>query len=248
VKFTPSGGDVEVCWEWVDRPEREARVVGEASAGALRVSVRDTGIGIAPADQEAIWDEFRQLQPAGEGTGLGLALTRRLVGLLGGRVWLESEPGRGSTFTFVLPRQLPERSAAPEPLPAVTPGRRLALVIEDHPPTNKLLCDWLRDAGLRAESALDGVTGVAEARRLLPQLIVLDIHLPGLDGWQVLEELKADPTTAAIPVVIVSISDPELPARGLPVQAIFVKPIDRDEFLRRLGQHLPVARPDQANP
>jgi signal transduction histidine kinase len=72
------------------------------------VEVRDTGVGIAPADQQAIWDEFRQLRPSAEGrqgTGLGLALTRRLVGLLGGSIWLESAVGRGSTFSFVLPRR-----------------------------------------------------------------------------------------------------------------------------------------------
>jgi len=110
IKFTPGPGTVTVYWEWVERPERTAPLVPVSAAGAIRVAVSDTGIGIAPADQEVIWEEFRQLPAPGggarEGTGLGLALTRRLVQLLGGSIWVDSQVGKGSTFTFVLPRTL----------------------------------------------------------------------------------------------------------------------------------------------
>jgi signal transduction histidine kinase len=110
IKFTPAGGKVTVAWEWIAEARLDAPVVVEASAGAIRIKVRDTGIGISLEDQKTIWDEFRQVRatsPEGEqGTGLGLALTRRLVDLLGGGVGLESTVGQGSTFTVVLPRRL----------------------------------------------------------------------------------------------------------------------------------------------
>jgi two-component system sensor histidine kinase EvgS len=112
VKFTPRGS-VTIRCQWMERPEREAAVVPESDAAALRIAVLDTGIGIAPEDQELIWEEFRQTpvvaMQAGAipGTGLGLALTRRFVQHMGGVVWLESKLAEGSTFTFVLPRKPP---------------------------------------------------------------------------------------------------------------------------------------------
>src|SRR5262249_55737260 len=146
---------------------------------------------------------------AAEGTGLGLALTRRLVNLMGGTFWFRSAPGAGSCFSFALPLQ-PVR---PRPrdgtgtssveVPALpTSGQPAALVIEDHVPTNKLLTDWLLEAGLEVASAFSGPEGLELARRLRPQLILLDIRLPGMDGWQVLTELKGHAETAAIPVMV----------------------------------------------
>lgn len=113
IKFTPHGS-VTVCCHWVERTERGAAVVLESEATALRVAVRDTGIGIALEDQEAVWEEFRHFPAVAHkvgvipGTGLGLALTRRFVQNMGGNVWLESKPDEGSTFTFVLPRKPPQ--------------------------------------------------------------------------------------------------------------------------------------------
>jgi PAS domain S-box-containing protein len=241
IKFTPAKGEVVVSWEWVATAERDAAVVPETEAQAVRVAVADTGIGIAPEDQELIWDEFRQAKPsamtAQEGTGLGLALTRRLVRLLGGSIGMQSELGRGSTFTFVIPRRLPPVSAVEEN--CQDNHCPLGLVIEDHPPTNKLLVDWLAGAGMTTASAYDGQTGLAEARRLHPQLVVLDVQLPRLDGWQVLTALKSDPATATIPVVIVTVGDDRHPVSGLGVQEFFVKPIDRDTFLDRVRDLCP---------
>jgi len=243
IKFTPAQGTVTVRCRWLQGTEPEAAVVDEARALAIRVEVQDTGIGIAAEHQAAVWEEFRQVrQGSGDqaGTGLGLALTRHLVQLLGGQIGLQSQPGQGTTVTFILPRQLPPLPAIPEEAtPADGPSQPLALVIEDHPPTHKLLADWMSDAGLSIASAFDGNVGLAKAHALKPQLIILDIHLPIKDGWQVLGELKGDPETAAIPVVIVSITGASPPEGGLDVKEFFVKPLDRDRFLGRLQELLP---------
>jgi signal transduction histidine kinase len=112
IKFTPRGS-VTIRCQWVERPERDAAVVPESEAPALRIAVLDTGIGIAPEEQELIWEEFRQAPVVAmqvgaiPGTGLGLALTRRFMQHMGGAVWVESKLGEGSTFTFVLPRKPP---------------------------------------------------------------------------------------------------------------------------------------------
>ena len=244
IKFTPPGGSVRVTGRWVDEVGQDAVPCPHADAGGLRVDVTDTGIGIAAEHHERIWEEFRQVNNPGrteEGTGLGLALTRRLMELLGGAVWLEtSSPGAGSCFAVVLPLLpvaagfQPADASGRHGKPRRRGGKPLALVIEDHMPTNKLLADWLLDAGLETSSAFDGVAGLEQARRLRPRLIVLDFRMPRLDGRQVLTALKADPRTRDIPVVIMSIlDDRDLPA-GLDVADWLVKPLDREEFLERL--------------
>jgi PAS domain S-box-containing protein len=244
IKFTPKGS-VTIRCQWIDRADRDAPPAPVTTADALRVDVIDTGIGISPEDQGRIWEEFRQIPSAAQqvgaipGTGLGLALTRQLVQHMGGAVWMQSQLGAGSTFSFVLPRKPPakpsDRDTDPEigetPAPPDTP---LALVIEDYPATNKLLVDWLHEAGLSAASAFDGESGLMQARRLHPQLILLDLQLPQFDGWQVLTALKQDPATASIPVVIVTATEEQSPPSGLAVQEFFVKPLQREDFFRRL--------------
>jgi signal transduction histidine kinase len=242
IKFTPAGS-VTIRCQWMDTADREAAPVAEDAATALRFEVIDTGIGIAPEHQTAIWEEFRQVPSAAHqvgaipGTGLGLALTRQLVQHMGGVVWLDSTLGQGSTFSFVLPRRPPPVEHAPD---ASRPGARsdlgtpLALVIEDYPATHKLMVDWLNEAGLATASAFDGESGLSQARQLQPRLILLDLHLPTLDGWQVLTALKQDPATASIPVVIVTATEEQAPPGDLTVQEFFVKPLQREEFFRRL--------------
>ncbi len=242
IKFTPSGGEVAVSWQWLAAPRLDGPVVPEAEADAIRLSVRDSGVGIAPEDQQTIWEEFRQVRPTSpegqQGTGLGLALTRRLVSLLGGTIGLESTVDRGSTFTVVLPRHLPHSDESCEACWA-NGSRPLALVIEDHRPTNKLLCDWLAGAGLRTQAAFDGQAGLELARSSHPALILLDIHLPILDGWQVLTELKGDPALAGIPVTIISVNEDRPRPNSFAVLDFFVKPVERDTFLRRLREVQP---------
>ena len=240
IKFTPPKGRVTIRCQWVGRATRDAPPAAEAEASAVRVEVTDTGAGIAVKDQEKIWDEFRQLptgpvaEGASQGTGLGLTLARQLVRRMGGAIWVESAPGAVSTFGFVLPRRPPPEKSAEADAAGEASARPLALVVEDYPPTHKLLADWLTEAGLATASATDGETALALARRLHPRVIVLDLQLPKRDGWEVLTELKNDPTTADIPVVVVTVGEDRPRPTGLNVQEFFVKPLHREDFFRRL--------------
>jgi PAS domain S-box-containing protein len=245
VKFTPAGGRVETT----------ARRVGDQ----VEVVVLDTGVGIAPADQQRIFEQFVQVDSSArrehEGTGLGLALTRRLVELQGGRIWVESTPGEGSRFGFTVPLAVQaERPSHEEPLealalpdaaPAATPvgppsppadGRPLVLAVEDSADGRDLLRTILDGAGYAVTTLNDGASTVEWARALQPTAITLDVMMPGPDGWQVLRELKADPATRDIPVVIVSIIDDEQQGYALGAAGYVVKPIDRGELLHTLQQ------------
>jgi signal transduction histidine kinase/ActR/RegA family two-component response regulator len=223
VKFTPDGGSVEV---------RAARREDE-----LVVTVTDTGVGIPPEDRERIFESFQQGGRGvarEEGTGLGLTLTRRIVELFGGRLWLESEVGVGSTFGFAVPLEASAgeqiRSGAPES------GRTSILLVDDDRASLDLMTAYLESSGLHLARATDGVEALELARQLLPAALVLDIRLPNLDGWQVLDRLRQDPRTAAIPIVVVSVLDE--PARGLArgAAAYLLKPVSRDDLLVALAQ------------
>jgi signal transduction histidine kinase/DNA-binding response OmpR family regulator len=226
IKFTPENRQVGVRASW--------------GRGEVSCAVWDTGIGIKQEDQERIFEEFHQLEATAarqyEGTGLGLALTKKLVELHGGRIWVQSALGEGSTFGFTLP--VVEPSVTP---PATRPlleeiGRPVILLVEDDPKTRELLRFSLSRVGFRMAEALDGEEAVMQARSLQPALIILDILLPKKDGWEVLRELKEDAVTRDIPVVIVSIVDE--PERGFSLGAAdyLLKPLDREDFLRRLGR------------
>lgn len=232
IKFTPEGGSVSV----------------EASAGegGVRMTVADSGPGIAPDDQAAVFEEFRQLGDAtarGEGTGLGLALTRRLVEAHGGRMELSSVPGEGSRFTAVFPQpELPEPvpPANDEPAAGRAAGRipgADVLVIEDDPSAVRLLRTYLEADGYGVRVAADGPSGLAEARAHQPAAILLDILLPGMDGWEVLRELKADPALRDVPVIVVTVVDERGLGLALGATDYFLKPVDRTALLARLARY-----------
>lgn len=246
IKFTPAGGSVRVSATVMDK--------------AARFCVSDTGVGVVPADQERIFSEFQQADGSSsrqyEGTGLGLALTRKFIELHGGRIWVESQAGKGSNFYFTLPlpakRTLPtaipaERPAAP-PEPAPAPATLAApaaadstaeektriLVVEDEPGTRDLMGHWLRQAGYSVDFAAEGSEAVEKAKAERPFAICLDIMLPDRDGWQVLHQLKSDPLTADIGVIICSALDnPDL-GFALGAADYCVKPLSRRPLLDKL--------------
>jgi len=225
VKFTPDGGSISI------RADREE--------SALSITVTDTGIGVPPEDQERIFESFQQGRRGTakeEGTGLGLTLSRRFVDLMGGRMWLQSTPGQGSTFGFSIPGLSHRASSAAHGMsggefPAV-------VVVDDDRASLDLLSAYADGWPIRVVRAHDGVEGLEIIRREQPAAVVLDIELPRRDGWNVLADLKADPVTADIPVVIASVLDERARAMALGAHSYLLKPIGRDQLfdaLRHVG-------------
>jgi signal transduction histidine kinase/CheY-like chemotaxis protein len=223
VKFTGEGGSVAV------------RAVRDGSE--IRITVTDTGIGVPEADRERIFESFQQGGRGSsreEGTGLGLTLSRRIVELLGGRMWLETEVDRGSTFGFSIPVRERERAATGHGGRPSTAGGEV-VVIEDDRPSLDLFSAYLSGAALTVTTARDGQSGLAAVRRTRPDAVLLDIRLPGIDGWSVLSALKAEPETRDIPVIVVSIVDEQARGVELGAAAYLVKPVRREELLSALA-------------
>jgi PAS domain S-box-containing protein len=185
------------------------RIFGERAADQIRIAVEDTGVGIAPDDQSRIFDEFAVLdnprRAEGEGTGLGLAICRRLASLLKGEITLRSEPGRGSTFTLVLPSSVltlsqPEPPAHDEALADPEADRGAILVAEDHPDSRQTLARVLRRMGYRVLEASNGrdALAMAASERLLA--VLMDVNMPLMDGIEATQTLRADARTRDLPI------------------------------------------------
>ena len=220
VKFTGDGGSVVVQ--------------AQRGPAEIRITVTDTGIGVPQVDRERIFESFQQGGRGAsreEGTGLGLTLSRRIVELLGGAMWLESEVGIGSTFGFSIPA--PELTEAGDTGP--TEQTRNVVVVEDDRASLDLLTAYLSGADLEVTTARDGQSGLETVRRLRPLAVLLDIRLPGIDGWAVLRALKADPNTEHIPVIVVSIVDEQARGAALGASAYLVKPVSYDALLSALA-------------
>ena len=216
VKFTPDGGSVTVS---VNRDDDD-----------LVVTVADTGIGIPPEDHERIFETFQQAGRRGsreEGTGLGLDLCRKIVGLFGGRMWLESAVGVGSTFGFVIPARF-EGGADIAPEASEFP---VVVLVDDDRASLDLISAYLDGSPTQLVRCRDGIEALDMIRRVLPTAVVLDIRLPLRDGWQVLADLKADPETAQIPVIIASVVDERPRGMALGAAAYLLKPVRRDDLM-----------------
>ena len=212
-----------------------SRISGPGKADQVRVSVSDTGIGMTQEQVAKLFQRFQQADASTTrqfgGTGLGLALTKAFASILGGDVEVRSAPGRGSTFTVSLPVVLPEPEAVAltaqtiEDDDAVASGE-VVLVVDDDETQLHLMSRFLMREGFVARTAADGQTGLAQARRLRPRAILLDVTMPGMDGWSVLSALKADPELADIPVVMVTFVAERALATSLGAADYIVKPVD----------------------
>ncbi len=223
-------------------------------ADMLVVSVIDTGLGIALADQPKVFERFKQvgdtLTDKPKGTGLGLPICREIVEHHGGRVWLESELGKGSTFSFSLPiadgaqpslpldlatvvRQLRDQIVVTTPRTAERQPR--ILVVDDEANIRELLTQEFTEAGYAVVTAANGREAVAEVRRQRPDLIVLDVMMPEMNGFDVAAVLRNDPQTLDIPIIILSIVQDRERGFRLGVDRYLTKPIDTDVLFREVG-------------
>src|SRR3989440_4706502 len=231
-----------------------ARVMGKGSE-QITMAVRDTGIGMSSEQMGRLFQEFVQADPSTTrkygGTGLGLAISRRFCQMMGGDIAVQSELGRGSTFTIRLPARIEAaqptgpllRRARPERAPKTPVKGSLILIVDDDQTVCDVMGRYLEREGFAVRTATGGREGLKLARELHPAAITLDINMPDLDGWTVLAAIKGDPQLASIPVVLVTIEDNRSRGYSLGATEYLTKPIDRERLIALLREiSSPVAR------
>ncbi len=211
----------------------------EADVEWLDFAIVDTGIGLTEAQRSKLFQAFVQADSSTTrnygGTGLGLAITQVFVQMMGGDISVDSVPGQGSTFRFTIPASRIDGVSDMVEQHAMTGGRGRVLIIDDEERARKLMAEAVTEAGFLPEEASNGATGLEMARQNRPEAIVLDIIMPGRDGWSVLQEIKADEKLCDIPVVLATaVSDREM---GLAFGAAehLVKPIEPANLLAALN-------------
>jgi signal transduction histidine kinase/DNA-binding response OmpR family regulator len=207
---------------------------GPAGLPEILVSVADTGPGISQEDQSKLFQPFSQVDDSPTrktgGTGLGLSISQQLIQLHGGRIGVHSEPGKGSTFYFTLPIQRPKAEAAQ------ARGGKPILAVDDDRQVLALYERYLGPQGYDVVGLTDPSKAVERARQLKPFAITLDIMMPGVDGWQVLTELKRDPETRDIPVIVCSIVEQQERGFSLGAADYLLKPILQDDIISALNR------------
>ena len=214
----------------------------------VRISVSDTGIGVPVDQRDTIFEKFRQardtLAEKPRGTGLGLPICKHIVEHHGGRIWIEDAEGGGTRFSFVIPRaQLSERPA-PHPARALAEQLRRGvegreaeiLVVDDDPGVRELLRQMLEEGGHRVRTAADGVAAVAEIRESRPDLVILDVLMPGLSGFDVAALLRSDPDTRDLPIVILSVITDPARSQSLGIDRYLTKPLKQEDLLAAIRE------------
>jgi PAS domain S-box-containing protein len=235
LKFTPKGESIVVGADL--SPDRKY----------VSIYVKDYGAGIPKEKQHSIFERFRQVDETVKrkhgGTGLGLSITKGLVESLGGRIWVESELGKGAKFIFTLPLKPNFADQGngyslvhqePKELSDIDPLKRSILVVEEDESVLYSLARFFKEEGCEVITAQNGYEALQKARRFNPHAIMLDVMLPGMDGWQVLQELKDDSRTEHIPVIIISSLDNKELGFSLGAVDYLVKPVDRYRLMRRI--------------
>ncbi|MCI2430377.1 PAS domain S-box protein [Candidatus Acetothermia bacterium] len=205
--------------------EGEIVLTARRREGAVMVSVSDTGIGLSEKDLQKLFQKFYRsenphVRKAG-GTGLGLAITKAILDRHNGKIEVVSQPNKGSTFSVWLPALIHSTSSAPRPT---------VLVIEDELEIAKLISKYIQKLGYQTEMALTAQEGLEKALKLKPQLITLDVLMPDMDGFTLIQRLKDHPQTAPIPVIFLSIVQDRLHGLRLGASAYLTKPIDERKF------------------
>ena len=245
IKFTPQGGRVAV------RSSRRGQ--------DLVLSVTDSGIGIPDAERKRVFERFYQVDTGDyyEGTGIGLAMCRELATLLGGRVWVESEPGVGSTFFVGLPYRVATEPVPRQPGitvdsvsvelqddPTPSPNRPTLLIVEDNPDILQYLVACTADL-YDVTTATDGLSGIELAIEKVPDLVITDVMMPRKDGFELVDTLKRDERTSHIPIVVITArADDASRLAGLErgADAYLAKPFNKRELLIRLQKLLELRR------
>lgn len=210
----------------------------------IMYSVQDTGIGINPEQLIRLFRDFEQADGSTTrkfgGTGLGLSISRRFARMMGGDITVESQPEQGSTFTLVLPAEVAQ------PVPgdhltakavAKSANAPLVLVIDDDAEVRELVTRHLSKEGYSVVDVDNGTDGLAKAREVNPDLITLDVMMPGVDGWSVLGKLKSDPVLASTPVVMLTFTNDRQMGYALGAAEFLVKPINRERLLNVIGKY-----------
>ncbi|MFZ6028853.1 MAG: response regulator [Chloroflexota bacterium] len=264
-------------------PDADLSASGLAHDTAIAISVSDTGIGMTPEQQKVVFEAFQQADGSTSrqygGTGLGLAISREMTQRLGGQVVLESEPGKGSTFTIYLPlkaegdpqhalsqvsedRQQPalhekrlyppahpvrhpndarrqrqtSSTVIPDDRKKLRPDDKLLLIVEDDPKFARIVLDYAHKKGFKGLITDEGESALALCATYCPAAIILDLKLPGMSGWDVLDALKDDPDLRHIPVHIMSVDDENLAAYQRGAMGFLTKPVDRVALEEAFGK------------
>ena len=217
--------------------EGEVAIEASQSNGAFNVAVRDSGPGIAAADQAKIFEEFQQVDNTSTrqkgGTGLGLSISKRIVEMHGGRIVVEFRAWQGLYFHD-------QAAGQGRPRGAGCMSKRI-LVVEDQLDNRQILRDLLTSVGFQLLEAEDGAQGVAAAEAHRPDLILMDIQMPVLDGYEATRRIKANPALKAIPIIVVTsyaLSGDEEKARAAGCDDYITKPYSPRQLLAKVNAHL----------
>jgi len=220
-------------------------VLAESDQEKISVRIADTGIGIAENDLPYIFDEFRQVDGTSarrhEGTGLGLAIARKASCILGGNIAVTSALGIGSTFTLTLPAAWQGTAPVYEPISTRQPvpvksKRKTILVVDDEPEMAAMISRYLLQEGYNTIVAMSGAEALELAERERPFAVTLDVIMPDMDGWEVLQGLKKNPETKEIPVIIVSISEDRETGFALGAIGYVTKPVSKKLLISEIGK------------
>jgi CheY-like chemotaxis protein/anti-sigma regulatory factor (Ser/Thr protein kinase) len=224
----------------------------EGDRAWIAIAVADTGIGMTAEQMKRLFQDFSQADSSTTrkygGTGLGLAISRRFCQMMGGDIFVESEPGRGSTFTISLPANRggpAEGTTVPEQSPPRAAGKSgkapLIVVTDDDPTVRDVVRRYLEREGYAVATADGGREALRLARELRPAAMTLDVIMPDLDGWTVLAAIKGDPALADIAVILLTILDEKNRGYSLGAADYLVKPVDRGKLAQILRRVCAVA-------